>query len=215
MGNNEMQEVWKDIKGFEQYYQISNMGRVQSKDRKVMGGQGLHTKKGKILKPQPNSNGYLRVQLKADGVSVRHFVHRLVAEMFIPKIEGKDIVNHMDSNFLNNNASNLEWVTLKGNMRHAINKGRFDKSFAMTMDKFRADRELKQRPVIGTDIKSGEKVYFPTINEAGRNFNNAAGDICRCCQGIRQTAQGYKWEYIIETLSQSEADRMIKEWGAK
>lgn len=190
-----MKEVWKDIEGYEDYYQVSNMGRVRSKDRQIMGGQGLRTMKGKILKPQPNSSGYLRQQFKANGKCERFFIHRLVAEAFIPMEEGNNIVNHLDSNPLNNRVDNLEWTTHKGNMHHAIKKGRFDKSFAMTLDKFKADREAKQKPVIGTDVYTGKKVYFPSINEAGRHFNNRAGDICRCCQGIRQTVQGYRWEY--------------------
>lgn len=190
-----MKEVWKDVKGYEDYYQVSNMGQVRSKDRKVMGGQGLHTRKGKILKPQPNNAGYLRQQFKVDGASTRYFIHRLVAEAFVPKKDGNDIVNHLDSNYLNNRADNLEWTTHTGNTRHAMNKGRFDKSFAMTLDKFRADRESKQTPVIGTNVKTGKKIFFSTMQEAGRHFNNRAGDICKCCKGIRQTAQGYRWEY--------------------
>lgn len=192
-----MKEVWKDVKGFEDYYQVSNTGRVRSKDRQVKrgNGRGICFLKSKILKPQLNNKGYLRIEFKVDGTATRYFIHRLVAETFVPIKGGNDIVNHLDSNPLNNRADNLEWTTYKGNIHHAIKKGRFDKSFALTLDKFKADRESKQTPVIGTHIKTGKKVYFPTLHEAGRRFNGDVASICNCCQGKRMTAQGYRWEY--------------------
>ena len=112
-----MKEVWKDIPGFEQFYQVSNLGNVMSK------------KKKRVLSPQPNSNGYLRVELKANGSRRRAFVHRLVAESFVKNNEDKPCVNHIDSNFLNNAQENLEWVTHIENIHHAINNGRFDEHF--------------------------------------------------------------------------------------
>ncbi len=191
-----MKEVWKDIMGYENYYQVSNMGAVRSKDRELKSGIGKFVKRGRTLKAQPNANGYLRINLKIPNKRKYVFVHRLVAVAFVPNPSNKPCVNHVDSNFLNNRADNLEWVTQKENMRHAIKKGRFDESFANTLNKFAKDRESKQRAVIGTNVKTGEKIIFSTIQEAGRYFNGRAGDICKCCKGERQTAQGYRWEYV-------------------
>ena len=79
-------------------------------------GQVINKHSNRILKPQPNGKGYLRVILGGK----RYFVHRLVAEKFIPNPENKEQVNHKDGNKLNNNADNLEWVTNKENRKHAI-----------------------------------------------------------------------------------------------
>lgn len=194
-GGSKLIEIWKDVVGYEQYYQVSNLGRIRSKDREVRNNKGKCIKAARILKPQQNNNGYLYFQIKLSGRMVKLYIHRMVASAFIPNTNNKPQVNHIDNNPQNNCVNNLEWVTPKENVHHAMKQGRFDKSFSMTLEKFAESRMLKQRPVIGINVKTGEIVEFETVNEAGRHFNNRAGDICKCCQGERQTAQGYKWKY--------------------
>lgn len=106
-----MQEIWKDIKGYEGLYQVSNLGRVKSLPRK-------NVTKEKILNGGNNGDGYIKVSLS----NKLYYVHRLVAEAFIPKIEGKNFVNHIDENKSNNNVNNLEWCTNKENINHSIAK---------------------------------------------------------------------------------------------
>lgn len=191
-----MNEMWKNVPGYERYYQISNLGNIRSKDRLTRNNRCRFIKKGKILKPQPNSNGYLRIYLVKDGSPKKYFfIHRLVALAFVENRDGKPHVNHIDSNYLNNRADNLEWVTHSENMHHAINKGRFGNHFEKTKKLLLEFNAKQQKAVIGTNIKTGEILRFKSIQEAGRYFNNRAGDICRCCKGQRKTAQGYKWKY--------------------
>jgi hypothetical protein len=125
-----MNEIWKDIVGYEGYYQVSNLGNVRSLPKVITqksNGGGFHEQRrqGKVLVPVKNSKGYYRVMLHMPGGFKRFFVHRLVAEYFIPNRDNKPVVNHIDSNPLNNHVSNLEWVTHKENSRHAVDNGRF------------------------------------------------------------------------------------------
>ena len=101
-------EIWKDIDGYEGLYQVSNLGRVKS----------LHHNKEKILKGSYNSKGYYFVKLCKNGISKSIFVHRLVAQEFIPNPDNLPIVNHKDENPRNNNVDNLEWCTQKYNANY-------------------------------------------------------------------------------------------------
>ena len=113
-----MREEWKDIEGYEGLYQISNKGRVKSLI------PSNRSKNGKfILKLTKVKNFYYTVTLYKNGASSSKKVHRLVAEAFLPRIAGKDIVNHLDGNKRNNWITNLEWVTFGENLKHAYEKG--------------------------------------------------------------------------------------------
>lgn len=109
-------ETWKDIKGYEGLYQISNLGRVKN------------IKKQKILNPL-NINNYLKVVLSKKGKVQNKYIHRLVAETFIPNDNNYKEINHKDENSLNNCLSNLEWCNHKyninygtGNLRRSISE---------------------------------------------------------------------------------------------
>lgn len=188
-------EVWKDIKGYEGLYQVSNLGNVRSLDRSVKRANGRLKKKGKLLKLTPNSSGYLRVLLKADGVGKYWFVHRLVALHFVdnPRESKNNIVNHLDCNFLNNSVDNLEWTTPLGNARHAIKCGRMERTNEW-LQHLRESNEKNGKSVVGTNIKTGETIYFVCLNDCSKaGFQPSC--VCNCCKGIRATHKGYKWRY--------------------
>lgn len=114
-------EVWKDIKGYEGYYQASSHGRIRSYDQYVNGYNGLKLRKGVTRNPHIYKEGYKSLTLSIKGTVKKYLVHRLIAETFIPNPENKETVNHKDLNKLNNNIENLEWCTHKENVHHAIN----------------------------------------------------------------------------------------------
>ena len=103
-------EIWHNI--FDGLYSVSNLGRVKSNDRQIVYSNGVVTTyKGKILKPEICADGHLRVTLSNSGRKQRVFVHRLVAEAFIPNPNNYPIVNHKDEVPSNNCVDNLEWCT--------------------------------------------------------------------------------------------------------
>ena len=110
-------EEWKDIDGYEGYYQVSNLGNIKSLDVEVFNGKVMHIRKGRVLKLQTNGN-YNKVSLSYRGKVKQFLVHRLVAKAFLPNKQNKPEVNHIDYDCFNNCVSNLEWVTAKENDTH-------------------------------------------------------------------------------------------------
>ena len=123
--NKTVNEIWADIKGFEGYYQISNLGIVRSIDRVVAHKRtGVMRFKGRLLSMCLNrTNGYKRVYLTKDNTSFKFYVHVLVANHFIEKVNGKIFINHKDGIKTNNTVDNLEWVTKSENAIHAVETG--------------------------------------------------------------------------------------------
>jgi hypothetical protein len=144
------------IKGFPDYA-VSECGNVF----KIKNG---NTKKLRLGK---NSNGYRVAILRRFGKPVKYMVHRLVAEAFIPKPQGKDIVNHKDGNKQNNHFANLEWCTVSENMQHAVDNGLWEASerhkesaakIAKSKRKVTYMQALKMRELYDNDIKTIEEL---------------------------------------------------------
>lgn len=117
-----MEEIWKDIENFEGLYRISSFGKVESLSRSIKSPNGFRTMKGRILAPR-YTHGYIHVQLCKHGNNYNFYVHSLVANTFLSKENCNLVVNHKDGNKQNNNVSNLEWITQKQNIHHAIETG--------------------------------------------------------------------------------------------
>lgn len=123
-----MEEIWKDVIGYEGLYKVSNLGRVRSLNRNVTDKNGTsYTLIGTILK-QNKCGDYLRVSLWKDGIIKGKLVHRLVAEAFISNPDNLPVVNHKDEDKWNNNLDNLEWCTQSYNALYSKSSIRKDTS---------------------------------------------------------------------------------------
>lgn len=114
-------EIWKDIKGYEGKYQISNLGRVKSLLEwcgNIHKGKWINN--SKIITPTGNGYGYLIIGLRRNQKKKNYYIHRLVAEAFIPNPNNLPVVNHKDYNKENNKVDNLEWCSQKDNIKHSI-----------------------------------------------------------------------------------------------
>lgn len=146
-----MKEIWKNIKGYEDLYQVSDTGRVKSLSRLRKGNGGYTSER--ILKPTLNSKtGYLYVALCKDGKPKTKSIHRFQAIAHIKNSKNKPEVNHKDGNKLNNNSYNLEWVTSSENRNHAfaigIQESRGSKHYKSTLNEkqVRIIKHLKNIP---------------------------------------------------------------------
>ena len=155
-----MEEIWKDIKDFEELYQVSNLGRVRSKERVILTQKNkeIYQKWGsKILKPFDNGRGYLTVHLKKQSKRYVKYVHRLVAEAFLGSTINMDI-NHKDFNRTNNSIDNLEIVTRKENIDYSKKANRYDNVYLKRIE-ITKQRYNKLKRAIERDLKNGIPVY--------------------------------------------------------
>lgn len=114
-------ENWKEITGYEGYFEVSNLGNFRSKDRVIRYKQsGTRNYPGKPLKTETIVEGYQRIVLMKGGIRKRFMCHRIVAQEFIPNPDNKPFVNHIDGNPANNKVENLEWCTQEENEQHAV-----------------------------------------------------------------------------------------------
>ena len=157
-------EIWRDIKGYEGKYQISDLGRIKSLNYRG------NTNQEHILKLKEARNGYNQVQLYKNGKGVFYLIHRLVAEAFIPNPKNLPEINHKDENKLNNNVENLEWCTRKYNN----NYGSHNKIVG----------ESHKKSIIC--ITTGEK--FDSIIDASNKYNVDRASISNCCNNKRKSA---------------------------
>ena len=121
-----MEEIFKDIQGYEGLYQVSNLGNVKSLPKGDGNGNRERLLKQEVI--SKNHTSYRRVTLSKEGKTKRFQVHRLVAQVFLPNPSNLPFVNHVDNNGSNNTLSNLEWCTHEHNMQHSANQGRQDES---------------------------------------------------------------------------------------
>ena len=167
---------WKQIPGYDNY-EVSDTGLVRS----------LKSGKERILSPGKLRNGYLMVTLHKDGKRKGMQVHRLVAEAFIPNPLGLETVNHKNEDKSDNEASNLEWLSLTDNIRYGTGIRR----------SALARINMRGNPVLQLDALGNVVNRFPSAREASRQTGISQGNISEACRGRRKTAGGFVWKYAI------------------
>lgn len=170
-------EVWKDIKGYEGLYQVSNLGRVKTLQRVAGTGKG-YLRSEKILNGEKIWSGYLRVSLHKDGKYRRFMRHRLVLETFSP-MEGMERlqVNHIDENKENCRLDNLCWMTATENNNYGTHNERMAKT--------------KSKPILCVELG----MVFDSLLSAEKELGIAHQNISHVLCGRRPIAGGYHWRY--------------------
>ena len=176
-----MKEIWRDIKDYEGLYQVSNLGHVRSLDRTDIIGR---KQVGSILKYFDNKDGYRKVFIRNNGKQKMVFIHRLVANTFIPNKDNKPQVNHKDEDKHNNYVDNLEWVTSKENNNYGTRNIRASKSNSKPIKVIYQDDTYE---------------YWESATVFAREFGLNKSSINKVLLGQYNLAYGMKFEYLTKT----------------
>ena len=181
-----MNEVWKDVVGYEGLYEVSDIGNVRSVN---WGKRGY----SKNLYLKPHNKGYLQVELFKNGNRKMFMVHRLVAQAFLENNDNLPLVNHKDENKENNRADNLEWCNNSYNVCYSLNKHGIATGKRPKVTRHNSKRtELKvvQITMDGKTVREWENSRAVFLNTGMSDWS-----ISECCRGKRKTAYGYIWRY--------------------
>lgn len=182
-------ERWRDVKGYEGLYQVSDLGQVKNS-------------KGQIRKQTLNKNGYLYVNLCKAGKVHNIPVHRLVALAFVETANEGLTVNHKNEVKTDNRACSLEWMTLDDNLRYGTHfqrsrknrKGKLTGPSHFNYGKLGADSHTHKGKVIGISVDDPNQVVeFPTAADAVRALKISSGQLCDTLKGKYKTCGGYYW----------------------
>lgn len=189
-------ELWKDISGYEGFYQISNLGRIKSLERTFYSGKNHNIEKhypSMILKNKVYpTTGYEYIDLSKMGVVKRFKIHRLVALAFIPNPCHKPFIDHINTIRNDNRVENLRWVNGIENMNNILTKS----NFAASKLGDRNPMKRKQKPILQIVPSNGEIIAeYSGCKEAARELGLDSSCISRCCNGIYQKYRGYFWRF--------------------
>lgn len=179
MNQDTLNEIWKPVKGFEALYEVSNLGRVKSLPKQ----SGFLKRKERIMSLTDNKKGYLYVTFEANSKRTRFYVHRLVAEHFLPNPDCLETVNHKDKDRGNNCVDNLEWMSYSENNEHGECQVKAGKA--------------RRIPIYQCDLSGNIIKEWSCAKVAAEElgYSNYSG-INQCCKGKTKTYKGYVWKYV-------------------
>ena len=187
-----MEEIWKDIEGYEGLYQISNIGQIKALEKpRISPSGGVGIRPEKILKTWDNQRGYLQIVIRKNNIPKGHKIHRLVAEHFIPNPNKYPQVNHKNGIKTDNRVENLEWCTAQENIRHSWKNG----LSTSLMDNPKITKSVFQYDKDGAFIRE-----WISASNCGRNGYSRVG-VRDCCLNRQMTHRGYIWKYKEDVIN--------------
>lgn len=194
-----MEEIWKDVVGYEGRYKVSNLGNVLS--MKYRGHDVVH-----LMHPTTHYSGYKMVHLGPRTNRKIKLVHVAVAEAFIDNPCKKPFVNHIDGNKGNNQVDNLEWVTCLENIQHAIRTGLRDPHNIPR--RYGADNHAS-KPVLQYDAQGNFVKKWGGQSEAARFFGIRPGTLSNCVDKPNKLCEGFMWVSCEKDAPESSIERKI------
>lgn len=180
----DLKREWKEIKGYEGKYIISNYGEIISLPRYKQNNSKLqYVEPKEILRYVNKNNGYVYVQLWNDAKFKNIRLHKLVAENFIENVDNKPQINHIDGNKENNRVDNLEWCTCKENIQHAYKNNLKTNTQQIKIKQFDKKHKFIQE--------------FDSLSEASKILNISIGNISQCINGKRKTSNSFIFERVV------------------
>lgn len=180
---NRNMETWRQIRGYEGIYDISSLGRVKSlRRREHSDKRGYYVVQEKVLKPISNGKGYLGVILTKNGEHEHYYIHRLVAEAFIPNPKNYPQINHKNEDKSDNSCENLEWCTSLYNMNYGNTQERKAEFFKKKVAQYSLDGKLI--------------AIYDSITEAAKQNGFLVSPISNCFVGRYKTSYGFIWKPI-------------------
>jgi hypothetical protein len=187
-------EVWKPIIGYENFYEISNTGKVRS-----LNYLGHHITK--TLKVSLDSKGYYHLNLYKNGKSKTVLLHRLIAQAFIPNRENKPHIDHINTIRTDNRIENLRWCTRIENQNNPITRAKqrnssFTSILKINASKINLSKSNNRSKIINQYSLNKEYIKsYPSLKIASKENNIPMSSICCCCRGIMKHAGNYIWSY--------------------
>jgi len=192
-----MKEIWCDIKGYEGMYQISNLGHVRSLDRWEWNGINFWHRKGQLMKTYEKENGYWFVTLRKNNKPKCFYVHRLVAQAFIPNPKELPEINHKSEVKSENFVENLEWISCKDNNNYGTKNERMktNKSWINKHKKALKNAHKAHEKAVYIIYPNGTDELFESMKKASEAVDILKSNVSKCCRGVVKSSHGYHFEY--------------------